>query len=114
MITHLSAILYILAAILALTLRLAATRLLKRGSFKAHLALGISIFLIYTLLLQLYLFFLYENILTPDMNISQCYQTIAVSLLGFHIVTLLAGIIYYLIQKKRKIYDLEKMKLKDM
>ena len=100
--------------IVAVAMRCMAFQFYKKLNFKVRFALGIGLFVGYTILLQIYMYFIYQLMINPTMPSAQIYPLLSVALMIFHLTALLIGIIYYLMQNKRKISDIEKMKLKDL
>lgn len=98
----------------AVAMRCMVFQFYKKINFKVRFVLGIGLFVGYTILLQIYLYFIYQLAITQNMTSSQIYPVISIALVVFHVTALLIGIVYYLMQNKRKMSDIEKMKLKDL
>lgn len=69
----------------------------------------------YTVFIGLFIYLTYQSTLhNASVGMEDFYQEIIVGILGINFALILVAIFYYFMRKKRKISDLDKMKLKDL
>lgn len=105
---------YIILVFVCFGMRFLLNKFMDATDTKLRLVLGIGLFGAYTVIMQLYLLFVYDLMMPADIGGQESHPYVAGALVVFQITFLVIGIIYYCMQKKHKISDRDKMKLKDL
>lgn len=70
---------------------------------------------LYTAFVGMFIYLTYEGALhNSTIGMEEFYQEILVGILGINFAAIIVAIFYYFMRKKRKISDMDKMKLKDL
>lgn len=76
--------------------------------------LGVGLFASYTFVLLFFLYFIHFEIFVDVESVEMFFQHTLVGILLMNLVVLIIGIVYFLLRSKRKMSDIDKMKLKDL
>ena len=101
---------YIAMVIIVFAARFAVDKLVDATSSKVRFAMTMTLIVLYTLFMEGFAYLMYEQPMIKD----NFYQSMIVGIALINFVVLLVAIFYYFMRKRRKLSDVDKMKLKDL
>lgn len=101
---------YIAMVIIVFAARFALDKLIDTTSSKIRFSMTMILLILYTAFMEGFVYLVYEQ---PIVN-NNFYQSIVVGIALINFAVLLVAVCYYLMRKKRKLSDADKMKLKDL
>ena len=101
---------YISMIVIVFAARFAADKLLNTASAKVKLAMIIVLIVLYTVFIEGFAHLMLEH---PIIN-GNFYQSITGGMALINFAILIVVVFYYFIRKKRKLSDVDKMRLKDL
>ena len=101
---------YIAMVIIVFAARFAVDKLIDTTSSKVRFLMTLLLMVIYTLFMEGFVYLMYEQPIIND----DFYQSIVVGIALINFAVLLVAICYYFMRRKRKLSDVDKMKLKDL
>ena len=101
---------YIGMVIIAFAARFAVDKLVDATSSKIRFSMTMILLILYTAFMEGFVYLVYEQ---PIVN-NNFYQSIVVGIALINFAVLLVAVCYYFMRKKRKLSDVDKMKLKDL
>jgi len=105
---------YCMMVIALLVGRFALEKFMDTTNTKVRFGMAIVLLVIYTGIVQGFLYLSYQDIIMRNEDIQVCYQTMAFVVLSINIAVLFIAIVYFSIRDRRKISEMDKMKLKDL
>ena len=101
---------YISMIIIVFAARFAVDKLIDTTSSKVRFLMTLFLMVIYTLFMEGFVYLMYEQPIIKD----GFYQSMIVGIALINFTLLLVAIFYYFMRKRRKLSDVDKMKLKDL
>lgn len=101
---------YIVMVIIVFAARFAVDKLIDATSPKVRFVMTMILIVLYTLFMEGFTYLTYEQPMIKD----NFYQSMIVGIALINFVVLLVAIFYYFMRKRRKLSDVDKMKLKDL
>ena len=101
---------YISMVIIVFVARFAVDKLIDTTSSKVRFAMTMILIVLYTLFMEGFTYLTYEQPMIKD----NFYQSMIVGITLINFVVLLVAIFYYFMRKRRKLSEVDKMKLKDL
>lgn len=101
---------YISMVIIVFAARFALDKLIDTTSSKIRFSMTMILLILYTAFMEGFVYLVYEQ---PIVN-NNFYQSIVVGIALINFAVLLVAICYYFMRKRRKLSDVDKMKLKDL
>ena len=101
---------YISMVIIVFAARFALDKLIDTTSSKIRFSMTMILLILYTAFMEGFVYLVYEQ---PIVN-NNFYQSIVVGIALINFAVLLVAVCYYFMRKKRKLSDVDKMKLKDL
>ena len=94
--------------------RFALDKFMDTTSVKVRFGIGICLLVIYTGVLEGFLYYAYQHIVTAGGSVQDCYQAMALVVVLINFAVLLVAVFYYFMRNRHKISAIDKMKLKDL
>ena len=101
---------YIAMVIIVFAARFALDKLIDTTSSKVRFSMTLILLVLYTVFMEGFVYLMYEQPIVND----NFYQSIVVGIALINFAVLLVAICYYFMRRKRKLSDVDKMKLKDL
>ena len=101
---------YIAMVIIVFAARFALDKLIDTTSSKVRFSMTLILLVLYTVFVEGFVCLMYEQPIVND----NFYQSIVVGIALINFAALLVAICYYFMRRKRKLSDVDKMKLKDL
>ena len=101
---------YIAMVIIVFAARFAVDKLIDTTSPKVRFSMTLILLVLYTVFMEGFVYLMYEQPIVND----NFYQSIVVGIALINFAVLLVAICYYFMRRKRKLSDVDKMKLKDL
>ena len=101
---------YIAMVIIVFAARFALDKLIDTTSSKVRFSMILILLVLYTVFVEGFVYLMYEQPIVND----NFYQSIVVGIALINFAVLLVAICYYFMRRKRKMSDVDKMKLKDL
>ena len=112
---HLDTILLVLMAIILFVARFAVDKMVDTPNTKVRFGLILFNMILYTGFMGIYIYLTYENTLhNRNIGMEDFYEEILSGFLTINFALMLVAVLYFFMCKKRKISDLDRMKLKDL
>lgn len=96
--------------IIVFSARFAVDKLIDTTSARVRFSMTLILMVLYTLFIEGFIYLTYEQ----PMIKGNFYQSVFVGIALINFAVLLVAIFYYFMRKKRKLTDVDKMKLKDL
>lgn len=105
-----------LAAVLVIAARVLIEKMLTEAKANARFGMGIALFVIYTgiMLLVFNYFCVNWNGGGTVETVEGCFVRLCVAFVLINVVVLAVGILYYMAREKRKLSEMDRMKLEDL
>ena len=101
---------YIAMVIIVFAARFALDKLIDTTSSKVRFSMILILLVLYTVFVEGFVYLMYGQPIVND----NFYQSIVVGIALINFAVLLVAICYYFMRRKRKLSDVDKMKLKDL